>query len=202
MTQRIINDDVTSLLCLCEPLSQLLISNNLANSHYLPEFFDVGILGLETDLYGQQMNQEAWAHATTVTEQILVTGKYGSTHAYFAAKSVRPNGFVVNEVDWLYLRLYEIALGIQLAGPDLTPENFARGLHSYPGAFGPYGQLDWTVDGQSYFSPAHQFRLQWWDPYTRSDYDGEDGTWHILPNWYTYKNFPAGEPRFFPNGIK
>lgn len=202
MTQRIINDEVTSLLCLCDPLSQLLISNNLANSDYLPEFFDAGIAGLESDVFGQQMNQTAWAHASVLTSQTVIAGKYGSTQGYFAAKSVDPDAFIVNEVDLLYLRLYELALGIQLAGPNLTPETFAQGLFSYPGADGPYGPLSWTVAGSSYYSPSHEFRLQWWDPTARSAYDGETGSWQVLPAWLTSSRLPSAQPALFPNGTK
>jgi hypothetical protein len=202
MTQRIINDKVTSLLCLCDPLSQLLISNNLANSNYLPEFFDAGIAGLETDVFGQQMNQKAWAHATTLNSQAQVVGKYGSTFGYFAAKSIDPKAFVVNEVDMIYLHLYQLALGIQLAGPNLTPETFARGLASYRGGQGPYGPMAWTVNGKSSFSAAHDFRLQWWDPTATSSYDAKKGAWQELPTWYRGATLPAGEPALFPNGTR
>lgn len=202
MTQRIINDKATTLLCLCDPLSQLLISNNLANSNYLPEFFDAGIAGLETDVFGQQMNQKAWAHATTLNSQSQVVGKYGSTFGYFAAKSVDPKAFVVNEVDMIYLHLYQLALGIQLAGPQLTPETFARGLASYRGAQGPYGPLGWSVGGKATFSAAHSFRLQWWDPTATSGYDAKKGAWQELPTWYSGATLPAGEPALFPNGTK
>lgn len=200
MTQRIINDRATSLLCLCDPLSQLLISGNLANSNYLPEFFDAGIAGLETDVFGQQMNQKAWAHAVTLTSQMAVAGKYGSTFGYFAAKSVDPKAFVVNEVDVLYLRLYQIALGVQLAGPNLTPATFAQGLASYRGGQGPYGPMKWSDGGKTYYSAAHQFRLQWWDPSSTSSYDGKRGTWQVLPTWYRASSLPKGEPALFPGG--
>lgn len=202
MTQRIINDRITTILCLCDPLSQLLVTNNLANADYLPEFFDAAVGGLETDVIAQQLNQDAWAHATTLASQVLEAGKYGSTLGYFAAKSVDPNAFIVAEVDQLYLQLYQLALGIQLAGPQLTPETFARGLHSYRGASGPYGPWSWTVGGQPMFTPAHQFRLQWWDRTAISSYDGEQGSWQVLPTWYRRESLPAAQPALFPHGIQ
>lgn len=200
MTQRIINNKASSLLCLCDPLSQLLISNNLANSNYLPEFFDAGIAGLESDVYGQQMNQKAWAHATTLNSQSQVVGKYGSTFGYFAAKSVSPRAFVVNEVDLIYLRLYQVALGVQMAGPNLTPESFARGLHGYRGGQGPYGPISWNSGGRARYSASHAFRLQWWDPKSTSSYDGKSGAWRVLPRWLSAASFPPGEPALFSSG--
>ncbi len=63
-----------------------------------------------------------------------LAGKYGTTIGYLAAKSEDPSGaLIVNEVDVLYQRLYQLAIGIQEAGPDLTPQTFAQGMWNYPG---------------------------------------------------------------------
>ena len=56
---------------------------------------------------------------------------YGASLGYFAAKSVDPGHPPAHLVDLLYADVYILALGIQLAGPDLTPATFERGLASY-----------------------------------------------------------------------
>jgi hypothetical protein len=200
ITQQIVNDKITTVLCLCDSVTQLLVSGDLDNANYLPEWFNGALISEETDVIAQQMDQSTWAHAALITNELGVPGKYGTTLAYAAVKSVDPNAFVVNEVDILYQQLYMLALGIQLAGPDLTPQSYAQGMWNYQGGDGMYGPWSFNVAGVHYFTPIHQFRYQWWDPDAISGYDGTKGTWVVDPTWYTISDIPKGPAPVFPDG--
>jgi hypothetical protein len=39
----------------------------------------------------------------------------------------------------IYYFFYMVATGIHMAGPNLTPQTFADGMHAYPGGRGPAG---------------------------------------------------------------
>ena len=104
---------------------------------------------------------------------------------------------IVNEVDVLYQRLYQLALGIQLAGPDLTPQTFAQGMWSYQGGDGGYGPQDYVYNGTKYFSATHQYKIQWYDPSEVSQSDGAQGTWIGNGTWYST---PPDPLPVFPNG--
>jgi len=196
--QQLINDNVTTVLCICDPVGELLFADDMQNDHYEPEWLLGGIVGEETDDIAQEMPQSIWAHVAMATSEEALAGKYGSTIAYFAAKSEDPNNaLIVNEVDVLYERLYQLALGIQLAGPDLTPQSFAQGMWSYQGADGPYGPQTYTYNGTRYFSVTHQYKIQWYNPSIVSQSDGEQGTWVSNGTWYST---PPDPLPIFPNG--
>jgi hypothetical protein len=199
ITQQVVNDKITTILCLCDSVMQLLVSGQLDNANYIPEWFNAAALAEESDVIAQQMDQTAWAHVALLTNEIAVPGKYGTTIAYDAAKSADPNGFVVNEVDTLYIDLYELALGIQLAGPNLNPTTFADGLWSYKGGDGVYGPWTFNIDGTHWYTPIHEFRFQWWEPNDVSSYDGVKGEWAIGSQWYTTEQIPSTAP-VFPDG--
>jgi len=196
--QQLINDKVTTVLCMCDPVGELLFADDMQNDHFDPEWLIGGVVGEETDDIAQEMPQAVWAHVAMVTSEESLAGKYGSTIGYFAAKSEDPNGaLIVNEVDVLYQRLYQIALGIQLAGPDLTPQTYAQGMWSYKGGDGGYGPQIYTYNGTKYFNSTHQFKVQWYDPSSVSQSDGAQGTWQSNGTWYST---PPDPLPVFPNG--
>jgi len=200
ITQQLKNDNITTILCLCDPVMQLLVSGDLNNAGYQPEWFNAAAGGEDTDDIAQIMNQTTWSHAAEITNEVTFAGKYGTTIGYAAAKSENPSGaLIVNEVDILYQRLYQLAIGIQEAGPDLTPQTFAQGMWNYPGGDGPYGPVTYNVNGTRYYTPTHQFEFSWYDPNQTSDYDGEQGTWETGSTWFTSSTIPA-QPPLFPNG--
>jgi hypothetical protein len=196
--QQLINDKITTVLCMCDPVGELLFADDMENDHYQPEWFIGGVVGEETDDIAQEMPQSIWAHVAMATSEESLGGKYGSTIGYFAAKSEDPNGaLIVNEVDVLYQRLYQLALGIELAGPDLTPQSFAQGMWSYKGGDGEYGPQIYDDNGTHFYSAIHQYKIQWYDPSQLSTSDGAQGTWVSDGNWYTT---PPDPLPIFPNG--
>jgi hypothetical protein len=95
-----------------------------------------------------------------------------------------------------------LALGIQLAGPDLTPTSFEKGMFNYAGGNGEYGPWSFNENGVGQFTPQHEFRYQWWDPNATSVFDGEQGAWVNGTTWYTASNIPPGPAPVFPNGVQ
>ena len=71
---------------------------------------------------------------------------------------------IPSETDGDYSQLVEIFDALQAAGPDLTPQNMARGLHALPVLGAPsygYGAWSWNVGptgtpGQGNHSVAHR----------------------------------------------
>lgn len=197
--QQIVNDHITTVISACDPILLIYLTGDLANAHYEPEFVNAGVAFTDEDLLAQLFNQQSWAYAAGITNNGTEPA-YGSSLGYFAAKSVDPNNPPAHEVDQIYEDLYILALGIQLAGPDLTAQNFEKGLFNYAGGTGEYGPWTFNVNGSPAWTPQHQFRYEWWSPNAVSSYDNEAGTWVVGSNWYTASNVPAGPPPVFPNG--
>ncbi|HWE56539.1 MAG TPA: hypothetical protein VG435_13580 [Acidimicrobiales bacterium] len=197
--QQIVNDNITTVMCGCDPITLIYLTGDLDNAHYEPEFFNIGAAFTDEDLLAQLFDQGSWAYAAGVTNNGTVP-PYGSSLGYFAAKSADPSHPPAHSVDIFYEDLYVLALGIELAGPNLNPANFAKGLFSYGGGNGEYGPWSFNVNGSGYFTPQHEFRYEWWNPKATSGFDNEAGTWEVGSNWYSNANIPSGPLPVFPQG--
>jgi hypothetical protein len=201
VAQQIINDKITTVACGCDPIMLAYLTSDLDTSNYEPEIVNIGAAFTDEDVVGQLFDQKVWAHAAGVTNNGNVPA-YGSSLGYFAAKSVDPNNAPAHEVDILYEDLYILALGIELAGPDLTATNFEHGLFNYAGGNGEYGPWSFNEGGTGTFTPQHEFRYQWWNPNATSTFDNEQGAWVNGTTWYSAADIPAGPAPVFPNGVQ
>ena len=75
--------------------------------------------------------------------------------------------------DWFFYDFLTFANGIQAAGPNLTPETFAAGMHSLPPATGPFGL--WRYDQPGWQNPQSDFILSAWDPNAIEPFEGNKG---------------------------
>lgn len=197
IAQQIVNDKITTILEATDPIMPLFLTGDLDNSHYEPEIFNLGAAWTDYDYVAQLFDQSLWSHAAGITNGGAIP-PYGSSIAYFAAKSVDPGNPPALEVDNYYEDLYMLALGIQLAGPDLTPQTFEQGLFKYPGGNGIYGPWTFDVGGVQQFTPQHQFEFEWWNPNAVSKFNGSQGTYVVDPTWYTVGTAPSGAPPVSP----
>jgi hypothetical protein len=201
IAQQIINDKITTLGCGCDPITLAYLTSDLDTSNYEPEIINIGAAFTDEDLVAQLFDQNVWAHAAGVTNNGNPP-PYGSSLGYFAAKSVDPNNAPAHEVDLLYEDLYMLALGIQLAGPDLTPTTFEHGMFNYAGGNGEYGPWSFNENGVGTFTPQHEFRYQWYNPNAVSTFDNEKGAWVDGTTWYSVSDIPPGNAPVFPNGVQ
>ena len=68
----------------------------------------------------------------------------GASYAYAAVKSVDPDHEPIFGVELFYYFFYMVATGVQMAGPNLTPETFAAGHAGLPGRHRPGRHLGLT----------------------------------------------------------
>ena len=83
--------------------------------------------------------------------------------------------------------MYMLALGIHMAGPNLTPETYEQGMFAYPGGTGPFGT--WGFDSDSY-TPTQDYRVIWWDPEVVSPMNSKRGAYIEA---YDGRRFKKGE---------
>ena len=107
---------------------------------------------------------------------------------------MRPNEDPSQLVDLIYNQLYLLALGIQMAGPDLTPETFETGMFAYPEGTGPAGT--WKFE-QGHYTGIIDIRIMWWQ--------GDNSPWNNQPGVYMddgtrvrQGEVPDGELKVFP----
>ncbi len=183
---------ITSVALFCDPIFPVFLTAKAHEQGYTPEWLVVSNGFSDTDVVGQLYDQSEWSHAfgaSTLGPQLQERATLG----YNAYKSVRSDE-PAHLVDLIYFQLYEIALGIQLAGPDLTPANFERGMFSYPGGTGEAGT--WGF-GPGHYTPTQDYKEIWWDPNRTSTYNDKKGTYATNETRYRMGQAPPGDPPVF-----
>jgi hypothetical protein len=160
--------NVTTVLCYCDPVVPIFLTNSADGQDYHPEWWSPGW----GDAQAQQLSQNQWTHA------IVIGGEYPARkddQAYRVYKLANPNGEPQSPY---YAVAYGILLllydALQQAGPDLNPVNFQKGWFSLGTISGPAGTLVWKPGN---FSPVISAPASWYDPNKTSNFDGDPGSY-------------------------
>jgi len=181
----------TTILCGCDPIFPVYMTGQESSQSYLPEFVEIGAALVDQDYVGQLYNQQAYAHAIGISPN-QPTVPYTQTIGYSAYKQVDPSGEPAFFVDIIYLQMDMLALGIQMAGPHLTPATFQQGMFSFKPALGPAGL--WGFNSNQYTIP-NDFREVCWSPNTVSANNSKPGAYIGTSNQrWTQDGIPKGPP--------
>ena len=121
------------MVCGCDPVFPVYLTSRAAEQGYTPEWVVAGVALTDQDIVGQLFQQSEWSHAFGVTFNGPTVPKQ-NTFGYSAYKQISSGTEPANAVDLIYAQMYEMAIGIQMAGPDLTPATFQNGMRAYPGS--------------------------------------------------------------------
>lgn len=179
------NAGVTTVLCGCDPLFLTFLTAKAKEQNYHPEWLMTGVALIDNDLIGSIMEQGQWGNAFGVS----FSGPpqpAGQGLGYQAYKSVRPDEPSVG-VELIYNQLELLAIGLQLAGPNLTPESFEAGMFKYPARTGPSGTWGFAPGD---YSTSDDAREVFWNPGEISIQTREPGT-YVNPNGD--QRFPIGQ---------
>lgn len=190
---------VTTVVCACDPVMLALGMAPKANEQgWEPEWLTAGLAFMDQDIVAQLVDSRQWQHAFG-TAYNAESEPLGASYAYNAYKTIRPDDEPAFGVEAIYYQIYMLAIGVQLAGPNLTPESFEAGMFSYPGGTGPQGF--WKFGPQDY-TTVNDFREIWWDPDRISPQNNKPGSWVQLNGGarYTSDNVPQGPAPFFQDG--
>jgi hypothetical protein len=186
---------VTTVICFCDPVMLALGMAPKANEQgYHPEWITGGLAFVDQDIVSQLIDPEQWAHAFGLAFN-AESEPQGRSYPRAAFRAMRPSSEPAFGVEELYYQMYLLSIGIQLAGPNLTPETFRDGMFAYPGATGPRGY--WHF-GPNDFTSTDDFREIWWDPDLISAQNGRPGAWVQLgTSRYTAQSPPSGPAPWF-----
>ncbi len=197
ITSAFASEGITTVLDMADPITTFFMTNYANEDHWTPEWLESGAVFDDTDWAGQLFNQAEWSHAFGPSTS-------GSTQAarassgYAAYESESPTTTPAeSSVQMVYDTLELVAIGIQMAGPDLTPGTFAQGLHGYQSA-GTGADGDWAFPSGSYTAPQDA-RIVWWNPSATSVYNGAMGAYASNDARSPIGDFPAGAPPIFTN---
>jgi hypothetical protein len=171
MAAQLKTSGVTTVLCYCDPLIPIFISQAADQQQYKPEWTEPNY----RDPQGRLMSQQQWAHA--ISNGGSWPAKAGE-EAYKVFKIAAPNAEprpTDQYFDVAYVTLLDIFNALQAAGPNLNPGTLQQGMFSLPPSqTGDYGT--WGF-GPGAFSPGIDTQLGYWDPNATSAFDGKKGAW-------------------------
>jgi hypothetical protein len=190
------SEGTTSVSCACDPIMQMYLAQEATASDYHPEWLIAGVGFIDLDIGGQIISKNApdqWVRAFGASPSAAPQPPETSV-AHAAYRTVRQDEPSLL-VDQIYAQLLTLALGIQMAGPELTPETFETGLFAYPGGSGQAGTWDF---GPGHYTPVTDIREIWWDPDRVSPFNGQPGTYVDDGQRYGDEDIPEGDPEVFP----
>jgi hypothetical protein len=186
------SEKITTVICGCDPAIPIFLTSKAQEQGYSPEWIITGAGFIDLDVLGQLYQQDQWSHSLGVSF-IGPLQPLRATTGYNAFKAVRPNEEPSVLVDILYYEMYMLAIGVQHAGPQLTPETFERGMYAYPGGSGPAGTWKFTPGR---YTPTQDAREIYWDRNAVSPQNKEKGSYvETMPGKrFRPGDWPATDP--------
>ena len=191
--QKLLANNITTVICGCDPIFMVALGRKAKDQNYHPEWLETGVALTDSDLVGELIDQDVWNHAFGVSF-LGPSENIQASFAYRAFKQMRPADEPSQAVQLMFPQLELAAIGIQMAGPNLTPDSFKLGLFNYPKRSGPLGT--WKFDATSY-TPSQAAREIWYDRNAISKQTKTKGAW-IESNpgqRFPIGQFPGGDPK-------
>ncbi|MGQ0464622.1 MAG: ABC transporter substrate-binding protein [Sporichthyaceae bacterium] len=149
------NAGVTTVILVTDPLLPFFLSGSATQQDFWPEWFLSGTVLTDADVAGQFYDQDQWQFATGQSFLGDVTqGK--ASESYRAYKTIRPNDEPTLARDLDYYSMLMLFIGLQMAGPNLNPSTFQRGMFAYPGASGALGHWSWGPNDYTAIDDARE----------------------------------------------
>lgn len=183
------SEEVTTILCVCDPLGPIFMTDSATDSEYFPEwlFHNQGIVDSN---YNSEQLENSFSNGpalppATETEAFRVfrmayPGEDPPSRPYFG---------------WIYGIMLQVFGAIQTAGPDLTPATFYKGMASLPpslsgGDYGPwFGDASFPYGGT--FTPWTSAQVTRWGFDAASPDGSTSGYWAPCPGQEHYPFTPS-----------
>ena len=141
---------VTTVVIASDPFSAGLLTKAAAAQDYHPEWFMIGTAATDQDESIQTYDDpgEVTGHLFGMSELSPPTETTGPTSLAGKLYQKLTGHTIPKETDGTYSQLLAIFDMLQAAGPDLTPQNMARGIHALPTMGAPlfqYGAWSWNT---------------------------------------------------------
>lgn len=199
-------ENVTTALCVCDPIAPVFFTSAMDQQLYEPEHFIAGIVNTDYDLLARLYSQRQWQHAFGLSH--LPTSE--PLQASEAAKAWRDGGGQGDLPDatanakWPLFSIMGIAF--HSAGPQPTLATVRAGLFTWPGRGGFIGATGdqryplWRFgEAPDDYTAISDVREVFWDADRPSEVDGKAGSYQPVERGRRYRlgQWPDTEPRVF-----
>jgi hypothetical protein len=178
--QRMKEAGVTTVILSTDPLIPADITKEATAQNYFPEWVLGPSVLMDTTIFGRLNDQQQWSNMVGIAlPAARAERELGDSYIVYDWYYGTPPG--VNSQAAIMPGPHTLALGVHLAGPNLTPETFKAGLFRYPA--GPtaltstresWGTETWDRDD---YNGADDAGAMWWNPTATGESEtGEEGT--------------------------
>jgi len=199
---------VTTIITACDSYSLSLLTKAAAAQNYHPEWLLNGVAGDDTDSVAQTYDQgEVTGHLFGLTEAPPQTQLFGPSSPAGQLYQKLTGHAIPAGTDGNLPVLAFIFNALQAAGPDLTPDNMAKGLHALPNLGAPdysYGKWDLSTGpdgtaGDGDHTLISDARFVYWDGNKISSDNGKMGTYIPVFNGQRFSlgQWPTSLPTLF-----
>jgi hypothetical protein len=200
---------VTTVVLACDPFSAGIITKAAAAQNYHPEWFIIGTGLTDQDQYVQSEDDpsEIQGHLFGMSELSPSQDTYGPTSLAGQLYQKLTGHQIPAGTDGNYSQLVEIFDMLQAAGPDLTPQNMARGIHALPQFGAPdYQYGNWTFNlgtngnaGGGDHTASNTARFVYWNGTATSKVNGLKGTYVAILGGkrFALGQWPKSLPKLF-----
>jgi len=200
---------VTTVVLACDPFSAGIITKAAAAQDYHPEWFLIGTALTDQDQYVQSQDDpaEAQGHLFGMSELSPSTDTFGPNSLAGKLYQKLTGHQIPPGTDGDYSQLVEIFDMLQAAGPDLTPQNMAKGVHALPQLGAPaYQYGNWTFNlgvngngGGGDHTASNTARFIYWNGSATSLVNGMKGTFVPIfnGNRFALGQWPKSLPKLF-----
>ena len=179
---------VTSVIYTGDPLTPSALTKEATAQNYFPEWIIGSNVLVDIAVFGRTYDQTQWKHAFGLALTAARTNQ-DANQAYALYKWMYGTPPPNNTYGVILADIAPLVLGLQTAGPNLTPESFEAGLFAAPVAGGsPLSPT--TSRGNHGLWPTKDYGgsddtgLIWWNPTAR----GEDEIGNVGNGLYEYTN--------------
>ncbi len=180
---------VTSLLCVCDPVAPLFLTEAAQSQQYHPEWIQTGYFGQDLDAVARFYNQEQWSRSFGPAV-IPPSDDPENSSPYRLWRQEKGEGRVPLTMSAAWAPILTVFTALELAGPALDPGTFRDAMFSirieHTSKFVP--QVSWGPDDFGGIDDAYEV---WWSPNATGP-DGQRGTYMTVNNGRRY--VPGGWP--------
>ncbi|MDQ1492210.1 MAG: hypothetical protein QOJ23_4724, partial [Actinomycetota bacterium] len=164
---------VTTVILVTDPALPYFLTGAATQQDYWPEWFVSGSALTDIDILGQFYDQDQWqnAYGQSFLSDIF-QGK--DSESYRAYKAVRPQDEPAITRDQYYYSFLMLFIGLQMAGPNLTPETFAAGMYTYSARTGSFGRWSFSPTDHTCSDDAREI---YYDRNALSAFNNKPGRW-------------------------
>jgi len=205
-------EGVTTVIIGSDPYSAGLLTKAAVTEDFSPEWFLEGTALTDEDQAVQTFDvpSEVSGHLFGMSELSPPTETTGPSSLAGKLYKKLTGHTIPKGTDGAYSSLVYIFDALQAAGPDLTPESLARGLHAIPPLGAPlyqYGKWSWNSSpngtaGAGDHTAGVDARFVWWNANGTSKINGAMGTYVVAfgGKRFSLGQWPKALPPMFDSG--